>query len=111
MTLFCEHESLGHFLGRLAVTLTEELNLPLKEGGSTTLRRKRKQKGIESDNCYWIAHEAQVRGKKVIRLRFDPPPDLALEVDVSRSSMNRMGIYASLKVPEVWRHNEHGLAF
>lgn len=111
MTLSCEHESISHFLGRMAVVLTEELNLPLKEGGSTTLRRKKKQKGIEADNCYWSAHEAAVRGKKVIRLRFDPPPDLAIEVDISHSSMNRMGIYESLKVPEVWRHDQTGLAF
>jgi Uma2 family endonuclease len=111
MTLSHEHESAGRFLGRLAVTLTEELNLPIKEGGSTTFRKKRKQKGLESDNCYWIAHESAVRGKKVIKLRIDPAPDLAIEVDISRSSMNRMRIYASLKVSEVWRHDEQGLAF
>src|SRR5207237_1109994 len=72
MTLSHEHESFGRFLGRLAVTLTEELNLPIKEGGSTTFRKRRKQKGLESDNCYWIAHEAEVRGKSVINLRIDP---------------------------------------
>src|SRR5712692_1184332 len=42
MTLSHEHESFARFLGRLAVTLTEELNLPIKEGGSTTFRRRRK---------------------------------------------------------------------
>ena len=111
MTLSHEHESLGRFIGRLVITLTEELNLPIKEGGSTTFRKKRKQKGLESDNCYWIAHEAEVRGKTVIKLRIDPAPDLAIEVDVSRSSMNRMRIYAAIKVPEVWRYDKQGLAF
>jgi Uma2 family endonuclease len=95
----------------LIVTLTEEFNLPIRSGGSTTLRRRKKKKGLESDNCYWIAHEAEVRNNEVINLRIDPPPDLALEVDVTRSSMNRMRIYESLKIPEVWRWNKKGLTF
>jgi Uma2 family endonuclease len=111
MTLSYEHEISGDFLGRMVVTLTEELNLPIRGGGSTTFRRRKKKKGLEPDNCFWIAHEAEVRNLKVIDLRKDPPPDLSLEVDVSRSSMNRMAIYAALNVPEVWRWNKDGLAF
>jgi Uma2 family endonuclease len=111
MTLSYEHESLGEFLGRIVVVLTEELNLPIRGGGSTTFRRRKKKKGLEADNCYWIAHETQVRNIRVINLRKDPPPDLAVEVDISRSSMNRMRIYASLNVPEVWRWEKNALAF
>ncbi len=111
MTLSFEHEISGSFLGRLAVTLTEELNLPVRDGGSTTFRKKKKQKGLEPDNCYWIANEAAVRNIKVINLRKDPPPDLALEIDVTSSSMNRMRIYAAIKVPEVWRYGKDGLSF
>jgi hypothetical protein len=44
-------------------------------------------------------------------LRRDPPPDLALEIDVSYSTLDRMGIYAALRVPEVWRYDGHALAF
>ena len=111
MTLSHKHESLGRFLGRLVVTLTEELALPIKEGGSTTFRKKGRKKGLEADNCYWIAHELAVRGKEVINLRIDPAPDLSIEVDISHSSMNRMHIYAAIQVPEVWRHDAQGLAF
>jgi Uma2 family endonuclease len=106
-----EHESDGRFLGRLATTLTEELGLPVKAGGSTTFRRKRRRRGLEPDDCFWIAHESQVRGKRRIDLRNDPPPDLAIEVDVSASSLDRMSIYAALGVPEVWRLDDRGLAF
>jgi Uma2 family endonuclease len=102
-----EHESDGRFLGRLAVTLTEELALPVKAGGSTTFRRRRKLRGLEPDDCYWIASEPQVRGKR----RIDPPPDLAIEVDVASSSLNRMGIYAIIRVPEIWRLDAQGLTF
>lgn len=106
-----EHESDARFLGRLAVTLTEELGLPVKAGGSTTFRRRRRRRGLEPDDCYWIAHEPQVRGKRRIDLRTDPPPDLAIEVDVASSSLNRLAIYAALKVPEVWRLDDQGLTF
>src|ERR1700687_4731675 len=54
MTLTHEHESGARFLGRLAVTLTEELGLPVKAGGSTTFRRRIKKRGLEPDDCFWI---------------------------------------------------------
>jgi Uma2 family endonuclease len=106
-----EHDVDARFLGRLVVTLTEELGLPILCGGSTTFRRRRRRRGIEADESYWIAHEPQVRGRRRINLRVDPPPDLAIEVDVTRSSINRMGIYAALGVPEVWRLNAQVLRF
>jgi Uma2 family endonuclease len=103
MTLSHEHESYSDILARFIYILTEELGLPVKAGRSTTFRRRKRQRGLEPDASWWIAHEAQVRGKNNIDLRRDPPPDLALEVDVSRSSLNRLAIYAALEVPEVWR--------
>lgn len=111
MSPLSEHESNVIFLGRLVITLTEELDLPIKEGGSTTLRRRRRQRGLEPDRCYWIANEPAMRGKRTLDLRIDPPPDLALEVDVTGSSLDRMGIYAALSVPEVWRLDARTLTF
>lgn len=106
-----EHESDASFLGRLVIALTEELGLPIKEGGSMTMRRRKKQRGIEPDRCYWIANEPRMRGKRTFSLRVDPPPDLAIEVDVTSNSLNRLGIYAALGVPEVWRYEEPTLTF
>ena len=97
------HESYKHVLSRLLETLIEELRLPCKGGGSTTFRRADLDRGLEPDECYWLANEARVRGKKTLNLSVDPPPDLALEVEATRSALNRMGIYAALGVPEVWR--------
>ena len=85
-------------------TLTQELHLPFHLGRSTTLRRRRKQRGLEPDDCYWIAHASDMRGKTAFNSRTDPPPDLAIEVDITHSSLDRMAIYAKLRVPEVkWR--------
>jgi Uma2 family endonuclease len=111
MTLTFGHESWGHLLGRLVVALTEELGLPIAGGGSTTFRRKRQRRGLEPDESYWIANEPLVRGKQRIDLRVDPPPDLAIEIDVTRSSLDRLGIYAALGVPEVWRYDGQNLTF
>lgn len=111
MTLTYGHESYSYLLGRFVDTLTEELGWPIAGGGSTTFKRRRKKRGLEPDNCYWIANEPFVRGKTKLSLGKDPPPDLALEVDVSRSSLDRMSIYAALKVPEVWRFDGKGLSF
>jgi Uma2 family endonuclease len=106
-----EHESDADLLGRFVVVLTEELGLPIKAGRSTTLRRRRLRRGLEPDHSWWIAREAQVRGKRRIDLRVDPPPDLAIEVDVTHRASDRMSIYARLRVPEVWRLDAHGLTF
>ena len=106
-----EHESDARMLGRFVVVLTEELGLPIKAGGSATFRRRRKQRGLEPDDSYWIATEPRVRGKRRIDLRVDPPPDLAIEVAVTSSSLDRMAIYAALTVPEVWRLEGSVLTF
>ena len=109
MTLTLEHESYAHLIGRFVVVLTEEFGLPIRAGGSTTFRRRKRRKGLEADESYWIANEPLVRGKDRIDLRIDPPPDLALEVDVTRSSLDRLSIYAALSVPEVWRREAETL--
>jgi Uma2 family endonuclease len=93
----------GWFLGRMVETLTEELGLDIMGGVSTTFRRRSREKGLEADESFWIANERRMRGKDRVNLPADPPPDLAIEVDVTRSSLDRMSIYAALRVPEVWR--------
>jgi Uma2 family endonuclease len=103
MTPSHEHQSQSYLLGRLVDTLTEELALPVKGGRSTTFKRRKWQRGLEADSCWWIANEPLIRGKSVIDQRRDPPPDLAREIDVTRSSLDRLAIYAKLNFGEVWR--------
>jgi len=105
MTLSFEHENVGELIGRFFVILSEELNRPITSAGSTTLKREDLERGLEPDKCFYIHHALQVQGQSDIDLERDPPPDLAVEIDISRSSLNRMGIYAAIKVPEVWRYD------
>jgi Uma2 family endonuclease len=111
MVPLLEHEGPAELLGWLIKVILEELNLPARTGGSVTLRRRKRSRGLEPDRCYWIASAGQLQGKQTLDLRFDPPPDLAVEVDVTSSSIDRMSIYAALCVPEVWRLTREGLAF
>ena len=97
------HENRKRLLGRLIEELTIELDIDIASGGSTTYRRKVLARGLEPDESYWIEHESVVRGREDIDLENDPPPDLALEIEISRSALDRMSIYAALGVPEVWR--------
>jgi Uma2 family endonuclease len=102
-TLSSEHESQKGLLSRLVEVLVEELNMPARNLGSTTYQGEELQRGVEPDECYYLANYARVRGVRRIDLKRDPPPDLVLEVDVTHSSLDRMSIYAAFKVPEVWR--------
>lgn len=106
-----EHDDDAWFLGDLIFVLTEELGLPLKRGGSTTLRRRLRQRGIEADGCFWIDNAPKMAGHRKLKLGADPPPDLAIEVDVTHSSLDRLAIYADLQVPEVWRLEGNRLDF
>jgi Uma2 family endonuclease len=111
MSPLWEHENPAYMLGRFVDVLVEELRVPCRPGGSVTLRRRRKSRGLEPDQCYWIASAGRLQGKQHLDLRVDPPPDLAIEVDVTHSSLNRMRIYAALGVPEVWHVTSQGLTF
>jgi Uma2 family endonuclease len=105
MTTSREHERLKKLLARLVETLTVELNVDATSGGSTTCKREDLERGLEPDECYWIEHEPQMRDKDTYDSDIDPPPDLALEVEISRNVLDRLGIYAALGIPEVWRYD------
>jgi Uma2 family endonuclease len=97
------HENSGRVIGWLIDVVAEEIELPVKGARSTTFRRQDVRRGLEPDDCFWIENIAAILGRDDIDLARDPPPDLAIEVDVTSSSIDRLGIYAALRVPEVWR--------
>jgi Uma2 family endonuclease len=104
MTPLAEHESDKEIIGDLIKDLLEELDIEFYCLGSTTFKNQQMAKGIEPDNCFYLKNEAKVRGKKRLDLTIDPPPDLALEIDVT--SRTHPPLYATLGVPELWRFEE-----
>lgn len=97
-----KHERIKTLLARLIETMTLELGIPIASSGSSTLKTQLKQKGIEPDECYYVANEPRVRGKMEIDLNDDPFPDLAIEIDISSSSLDQLRVYAALGISEVW---------
>ena len=97
------HEIINRLLDRIVTALTEELGMKIRAYGSTTLEREDLVRGVEPDSCYYIQSVEQLRAKK-LNLQTDPPPDLAIEVDITSSSKRRFGLYQQLQIPEVWRY-------
>ena len=106
-----EHEGYKCNFGNFVVALAEELEIEIKSAGSTTLKRRAVNRGIEPDNCYYVQNEPAIRGKQKLDLATDLPPDLAIEIDITHSSVNKFGIYSALGVPELWRYDGRVLRF
>ncbi len=111
MTLSLDHEQLAMILATLVRAWTQERALGLKSGGSATFRRRDLNRGLEPDQCFWIANEPVVRNSRRVNLRREPPPDLVLEVEITRSAVPRLPIYAAFGFPEIWRLTVNGLTF
>ncbi len=98
-----EHEQDGRTLEFIFVMVTAALSIPVAWYGATTYRRPDLQLGFEGDGSFYVEHEPRMRGRRQIDLLVDPPPDLVIEVDVSRSSQGKLSMFAEMGVPEVWR--------
>lgn len=64
-----------------------------------TLKRF-KQAGVEPDTCFYIKNREAILGKDRIDLEINPPPDLAIEVDLT--SITNLEAYKPLAIPELW---------
>ncbi len=74
-----------------------------------TCEREDHDAALEPDDSFYLENERVIRAKEEIDLSVDPPPDLAVEVDLTRSPRSRMDIYAALGIPEVWRFDGEAL--
>jgi Uma2 family endonuclease len=102
------HEGYRAFFSRLVNALTFELRIRCSDLGETTWKRPEIARGLESDLGYYftakkMAADAKARARKSNKVADYPNPDLAIEIDISPSEVDRPAIYAALKVPEVWR--------
>lgn len=104
------HELVKKILGRLIEAYCDALDIDLEGFGSTTFDRESLGKGLEPDECYYIANASKMIGRRKFDWEIDPPPDLAIEVDISPPAVARQPIYAALGVPEVWRFDGRVIA-
>ena len=85
-----KHEKWKSLLGRFVEAIADETGVPISTFGSTTWKRRDKRRGLEADECFYVQHEAQMRGKLDLDLKIDPPPDLAIEVDLRNHPLNNL---------------------
>ncbi|HAG82563.1 MAG TPA: hypothetical protein DCL61_15725 [Cyanobacteria bacterium UBA12227] len=103
MTPLFTHENSKVLIGDFVKVLLNELELDYEPSGSTTFKNQQMAQGVEPDESFYIQHCQAIRGKERIDLTVDPPPDLAIEIDIT--SRTQFDNYQRLGVPELWRYN------
>ena len=91
-----------------------ELRIRCRGLGQTTWKRPETLRGIEADLCYFfdpakLAIVADARTRRSNNVADYPNPDLAVEIDISPSQIDRPSIYRALNVKEVWRFDGKSL--
>ncbi len=99
------HEQFARLLDWLIHVWVEELDLDIVSCGTMTCRREDLEQGFEPDNCYYVEHEARMRAKEELNLSKDPPPDLAIEIEVRSGGERKLRLYEAFGVPEAWRYD------
>ncbi len=105
------HERVSRRLARCVIGLSAVLKIPVLAGGTTTFSREDLENGLEPDECFYIQHIERVRHLADIDLTVHPPPDLAIEVDHTNSTIPKEPICARLGVPELWRFDDSAVTF
>src|SRR5437899_10199454 len=105
MVLSPKHELLIRTISLQVEVIAEETNTVVVNLGSTTFRREESERGFEADSCFYIKNAGSIKGKTEIDLTVDPPPDLVIEIDITRPSLDKFPIFAAMGVPEVWRYD------
>lgn len=93
------HERPHRIIADIVKTLLDAQDRAWEDFGSTTFK-KPKRAGLEPDTCFYIQNAERVRSLLRMNMDTDPPPDLAIEADVT--SKTTLDAYATLQVPEVW---------
>lgn len=106
-----KHEFYKLFFGRIAQVIAEELKVNVEATGATTLRRKSLGQGIEPDESYYVGNANTVIDHLEFDLSVDPPPDVAIEIDITSDSLDKLPVYAALGVPEFWRYDGEAVRF
>ncbi|NOT61909.1 MAG: Uma2 family endonuclease [Acidobacteria bacterium] len=111
MSLSPEHERIGGLFPLIIYVLASECGKKYLSLRSTTMRKRKRAKGLEPDDCYYFNNLAAVAHIKRMDLSVTPPPDLALEIDITSPSLSKAPIYAAIGVAELWRHTGKRMHF
>lgn len=105
------HEREKRFLGSVVERACMVLHRPFEPCGSMTIRREDLHRGFEPDECFYLDHAQTMLNRREPDFAVDPPPDLAIEIDITSSSIDRQALYANIGVPELWRYQDDRIQF
>ena len=100
------HERPHRIIADIVKTILDGEGRDWEDFGSTTLKRP-PVAGVEPDTGLYIENAERVRGCVDIDLTVDPPPDLAIESDVTSKTV--LDAYTAIGVPEVWIYSKERL--
>lgn len=93
------HERPHRIIAYILTTILDIQGRNWEDFGSTTLKRP-EIAGIEPDTCFYIQNADRMKGCTNLDLKQYPPPDLAIEADVT--SKTTLNAYEAMGVPELW---------
>ena len=113
MTTSNLHESLKGLAGHLISAVASWSRIVYVSSGEATLNAVDAKRGLQADQSYCFEPEkVRMAREALARGSMDPDdypkPDLAVEIDISPSQVDRPGIYAALRVSEIWRIRRGG---
>lgn len=100
------HERPHRIIADIVKTILDARGRDWEDFGSTTFKLP-EIAGVEPDTCLYIQNAPQMQGCTQMDLEIYPPPDLAIESDVT--SKTTLEVYAAIGVPEVWIYRQKQL--
>ncbi|MEI1375858.1 Uma2 family endonuclease [Nostoc sp. UHCC 0926] len=100
-----EHEKSKDLISDIVKILLKIAGKSYEPFGSTTFKRENIA-GVEPDTCFYIQNYQRMIGRRKLEPD-DPPPDLAIETDVT--SKTTLDAYEAIAVPELWIYDSKKL--
>jgi Uma2 family endonuclease len=104
MTPIAAHERCNKLIESLVLILAEELHLSVTHLMPVLLKSPELGCATEPDACYYFHNVPSVQSRTELSLPRDPSPDLLVEVALTKSNLDKLPIYATLGIPEIWRY-------
>ena len=101
-----KHERKKSLLGQFVRALARELQIPVMPMGSSTWKREDLDRGLEADESFYLGDLERLADPDLVDLAVDPPPDLAIEIEITQSALSRISIYAAYSVFPSRRFND-----
>ncbi len=106
-----KQEQISALLPHLIDALSTGFSLQIRSQQCCTLKKPSLRMGIQPDECYYLGVSKITGDKTAFDLDQVPPPDLAIRIDPDFPTLDKLPIYASLGVRELWQLANNRIQF